>query len=127
MVAGQGGLVEDGRVAADEAPVVGDSGIVKPWPADVKHLAVVSHIGVVTPIEAFTGEVLDQWGIQVVFDRGGELIPTLAHDHFDDHDGGHDQGCEDLHNAAEILDVALEISHIGQVLCVSLLLVRKGL
>ena len=50
MVAGEGGLVEDGLVAADEAPVSGlndGTSIILDGQADVEDLAVVVNIGVV--------------------------------------------------------------------------------
>lgn len=51
MVAGQSGLVEDGAVAADEAPVGrldNLSSVILQWKADVEDLAGVVDIGVVT-------------------------------------------------------------------------------
>jgi len=67
MVAGEGGLVKDGLVAADEAPVSSlnnGSSIVLNGQADVEDLAVVVNISVVTISLSFTAEARLQRGLE---------------------------------------------------------------
>ena len=67
MVAGQSGLIEDGSVTADEAPVGSlddTSGIIFNGQADVEDLAVVVHVSVVAVGLALALEAGLEWRLE---------------------------------------------------------------
>ena len=77
VVAGEGGLVEDGSVAADEAPVGGLdhlTGVVLDGQADVEDLAVVLDIGVVAVGLALALEARLKGGLEEGLSVGGEAV-----------------------------------------------------
>jgi len=77
VVAGQSGLIEDGSVAADEAPVSGlddCSGIVFNGQADVEDLAVVGNVGVVSVGLSFALEGGLEGGLEEGLGIGGEGV-----------------------------------------------------
>jgi len=80
VVACQRALVEDGLVAANEAPLLvlddGDLVLAEDGHADVEDLAVVGRVGVVVVVLALAGEAGVNGASKVGLDLGRELVPT---------------------------------------------------
>ena len=101
VVAGEGGLVEDGAVAADKAPLGGldhRAGIILNGEADVEDLAGVGDIGVVAILLALTGEAEIKRSVEEGLGIGGELVAlvggsvVLGHGEVASNAGGEDDG-----------------------------------
>ena len=81
VVASKSGLVEDGAVATDEAPLGGldhRTGIVLNGEADVKDLASVGDIGVVAILLALAREAQVKGGVEQSLGISGELIALVG-------------------------------------------------
>ena len=101
VVAGEGGLVEDGAVAADEAPLGGldhRAGIILEGQADVEDLAVVGDIGIVAVLLALAGEAQVKGGVEEGLSISRELVAlvsgsvVLGQGKVASHAGGEDDG-----------------------------------
>ena len=101
VVADKSGLVEDGAIAADEAPLGGldhSTGIVLNGEADVEHLASVGDIGVVAVLLSLAGEAQVKGNVEEGLGISGELVALvggsvlLGHGEVASHAGGEDDG-----------------------------------